>query len=133
VAAGCVEEKAAAQEKYKSTVAQLNKEHQETLAKLNDQKEIKDEKYVQKNRLFDAKMQLAKDLQAVKDRRHAAYDHRYHLIDMLRMSKFTFGQSMAQRLENYRYTFNRRDFLLRNGLYIAIIIIFIALCIITPI
>ena len=133
VAASCVEEKAAAQEKYKSTVAQLNKEHQETLAKLSDQKEIKDEKYVQKNRLFDAKMQLAKDLQAVKDRRHAAYDHRYHLIDMLRMSKFTFGQSMAQRLENYRYTFNRRDFLLRNGLYIAIIIIFIALCIITPI
>ena len=115
VAASCVEEKAAAQEKYKSTVAQLNKEHQETLAKLSDQKEIKDEKYVQKNRLFDAKMQLAKDLQAVKDRRHAAYDHRYHLIDMLRMSKFTFGQSMAQRLENYRYTFNRRDFLLRNG------------------
>ena len=93
VAASCVEEKAAAQEKYKSTVAQLNKEHQETLAKLSDQKEIKDEKYVQKNRLFDAKMQLAKDLQAVKDRRHAAYDHRYHLIDMLRMSKFTFGQS----------------------------------------
>ena len=73
VAASCVEEKAAAQEKYKSTVAQLNKEHQETLAKLSDQKEIKDEKYVQKNRLFDAKMQLAKDLQAVKDRRHAAY------------------------------------------------------------
>src|SRR5699024_3552015 len=86
VAASCVEEKAAAQEKYKSTVAQLNKEHQETLAKLSDQKEIKDEKYVQKNRLFDAKMQLAKDLQAVKDRRHAAYDHKYHLIDMLRMS-----------------------------------------------
>ena len=133
VAASCVEEKAAAQEKYKSTVAQLNKEHQETLAKLSDQKEIKDEKYVQKNRLFDAKMQLAKDLQAVKDRRHAAYDHKYHLIDMLRMSKFTFGQSMAQRLENYRYTFNRRDFLLRNGLYLAIIVIFIALCIITPI
>ena len=51
---------------------------------------------------------------------------------MLRMSKFSFGESMAQRWENYKYTFNRRDFLLKNGLYIAIIIIFIALCIITP-
>ena len=133
VEASAKEEAAQAQVKYQAAVAQLNKEHQETLAKLSDQKEINDEKYVQKNRLFDAKMQLAKDLQAVKDRRHAAYDHKYHLIDMLRMSKFTFGQSMAQRLENYRYTFNRRDFLLRNGLYLAIIVIFIALCIITPI
>ena len=133
VVTSCKEEQALAQEKYQQVVAQLNQEHQETLAKLTDQGEIKDEKYVQKNRLFDAKMQLAKDIQEAKDRRHAAFDHRYHLIDMLRLSKFTFGESLAQRWENYKYTFNRRDFLLRNGLYIAIIIIFIALCIITPI
>ena len=49
------------------------------------------------------------------------------------MSKFTLGETMAQKWENYRYTFNGRNFLLRNGLYIAIIFIFIALCIITPI
>ena len=126
-------ETAAAQERYQQLVEQLNKEHQETLSKLTDQGEIKDEKYVQKNRLFDAKMQLSKDLQESKDRRHAAFSHKYHLIDMLRMSKFTFGESMAQRWENYKYTFNRRDFLLRNGLYIAIIIVFIALCVITPV
>ena len=44
-------------------------------------------------------MQLAKDLQAVKDRRHAAIDYKYHLIDLLRMSKFTFAESMARRLK----------------------------------
>ena len=126
-------EKVQAQEKYQAAVAQLNKEHQETLAKLSDQQEIKDEKYVHKNRLFDAKMNLNKDLQEIKDRQHAAFDHKYHLIDMLRMSKFTFAETMAQRWENYKYTFNRRDFLLKNGLYIAIIIIFIGLCIATPI
>ena len=126
-------EKVLAQEKYQTSVAQLNKQHQETLAKLSDQQEIKDEKYVHKNRLFDAKMQLAQDLQQVKDRQHAAFDHKYHLIDLLRMSKFTFAETMAQRWENYKYTFNRRDFLLKNGLYIAIIIIFIGLCIATPI
>ena len=49
------------------------------------------------------------------------------------MSKFTFGETMAQRVENYKYTFNRRDFLQRNGLYIAIIVIFAALCVITPV
>ena len=52
---------------------------------------------------------------------------------MLRMSKFTFGETMAQKWENYKYTFNKRDFFLKNGLYLAIIVIFIALCIITPI
>ncbi len=133
VAASCAEEKLRAQEKYSKTVELLNKTHQETVSKLSDQQEIKDENYVHKNRLFDAKMQLAKDLQDVKDRRHAAFEHQYHLIDMLRMSKFTFAESMAQRWENYKYSFNRRDFLLRNGLYLAILVIFIALCVITPI
>lgn len=131
--ASCRNEKAAAQAKYQAAVAELNKEHQATIAKLSDQQEIKDEKYVHKNRLFDAKMQLAQDLQQVKDRQHAAFDYKYHLIDMLRMSKFTFGEAMAQKWENYKYTFNRRDFFLKNGLYLAIIVIFIALCIITPI
>lgn len=131
--ASCRNEKVAAQEKYQAAVAELNKEHQVTLSKLTDQHEIKDEKYVHKNRLFDAKMTLAKDLQQVKDRQHAAFDYKYHLIDMLRMSKFTFGETMAQKWENYKYTFNKRDFFLKNGLYLAIIVIFIALCIITPI
>ena len=133
VVASCKAEKAVVLQKYQDAVANLEKEHQATVAKLTDQQEIKDEKYVHKNRLFDAKMQRDKDLQAVKDRRHAAFDYKYHLIDMLRLSKFTFAETMAQRWENYKYTFNRRDFLLRNGLYLAIIVIFIALCIITPI
>ena len=133
VVASCAEENVRAQERYKEAVDQLNREHQETVAKLSDQQELKDEKYVHKNRLFDAKMSLLKEKQNIKDRRHAAFDHKYHLIDLLRMSRFTVGESMSQKAENYRYTFNRRDFFLRNGLYIAIIIIFIGLCIVTPI
>ena len=133
VVASCAEENVRAQERYKEAVDQLNREHQETVAKLSDQQELKDEKYVHKNRLFDAKMSLLKEKQNIKDRRHAAFDHKYHLIDLLRMSRFTVGESMSQKAENYRYTFNRRDFFLRNGLYIAIIIIFIGLCIATPI
>ena len=128
----CEQEKVIAKENYSRKVQELNKAHQEALSKLSDHQEIKDEKYVHKNRLFDAKMDLQKDLQQIKDRRHAAYTYKYHLIDMLRMSKFTFMETRAQKWENYKYTFNRRSFLLRNGLYIAIILIFIALCIITP-
>ena len=129
----CEAEKALAKVKYQKKVETLKKEHQAILAKLTDHQEIKDENYVYKNRLFDAKIELENELQRIKDRRHAAFSHRYHLIDLLRMSKFTFAEKQLQKLENYRYTFNRRAFFLQNGLYLAIILIFIALCIITPI
>ncbi len=56
-----------------------------------------------------------------------------HLIDLLRMSKYTFASEEEQKLENYKYTFNISQFLYKNGLYIVIILIFIGLCIITPI
>ncbi len=133
VKASSAEEIALAKEKYQAALAKLAQEHQETVSKLSDHQEIKDENYVYKNRRFDAKMQLAKDIQDAKDRRHAAVTHKFHLIDLLRMSKFTPAESMSQRWENYKYSFNLRNFLLRNGLYIAIAVIFIALCILTPI
>ncbi len=129
----CEQEKVKAKEKYDKRMAELAKEHQEIISKLSSHQEQKDENYVYKNRQFDAKMELEKDYQEIKDRRHAAFTHKYHLIDLLRMSKFTFMESRAQKFENYKYTFNRRQFLLRNGLYIAIILVFIALCIITPV
>lgn len=129
----CAQEKIAAKEKYQKKVAELEKAHQESVSKLTDHQEIKDENYVHKNRLFDAKLGLEQEFQNIKNRAHAAYTHKYHLIDMLRLSKFTFAETRAQKWENYKYTFNRRAFLLQNGLYIAILLIFIALCIITPI
>ena len=129
----CVSAKEEAKDKYQAKVAKLKQEHQENISKLSDHQEIKDENYVYKNRLFDAKMGLEKDLQQIKDRKHAAYTYKDHLLDLLRMSKFTFMETRAQKWENYKYTFNRRTFLLQNGLYFAIILIFIMLCIITPI
>ncbi len=128
----CEREKAQVKERYTEKVAVLKQEHQATISKLSDHQEIKDEKYVYKNRLFDARARMEKELQRIKDRRHAAYTYKYHLIDLLRMSRFTFMESRAQKWENYKYTFNRRAFLLQNGLYIAIILIFIMLCIVTP-
>ena len=129
----CAAEKEQAKVRYNEKVAELQKQHKENLSKLSDKQEIKDENYVHKNRLSNAKLELEKEYQEIKDRKHEAYRHKYHLIDMLRLSRFTFTQSKAQKWENYKYTFNCRSFFLQNGLYIAILLIFIALCIITPI
>ena len=133
VVASCEAEKSAENESYERVKATLKTEHEQTLAKLSDPEEIKDEKYVYKNKLFDAQMTHESKLQEIKDRKHDAFSHKYHLIDLLRMSKYTFMQSRAQKFENYKYTFNTAQFLYKNGLYIVIVMIFIALCIITPI
>ena len=133
VVASCAKEKEDAQAEYDRTLAELKAEHEKNLSGLTDKKEIKDENYVYKNRQFDAKMALEVKLQQAKDRQHEAFTHKYHLIDLLRMSKFTFAQNQAQKRENRKYTFNRKQFLLSNGLYIVIICIFVFLCIITPI
>jgi methyl-galactoside transport system permease protein len=138
VDASCAAQKAIATAKYNDNLAALAKEHEANLAKLNSsdsnyKQEAKDENYVYKNKQFDAKMVFEKDLQAIKDRKHEAFTHKYHLIDLLRRSHFTYAERQAQSRETYRYTFNRKQFLLRNGLYIVIGLVFIILCIIAPV
>ncbi len=133
VVASCAEEKAREKARYAAEVAQLNKEHQAEYAKLTSKSEQKDEKYVHKNRLFDAKLKHESVLHEIKDRQHEAYTHRYHLLDLLRLSKFTFPEKIKQKWENYKYNFSAKQFLLNNGLYIAILCVFIVLCILTPI
>ena len=132
VKASCAAEREAAKAAYQKNLAQLEKEHQAGVAKLSDAAEIKEEKYVYKNKQFDAKVSYQQEMQRIKDREHEAFSYRYHLIDLLRLSKFTFAENMAQKWENYKYTFNTRMFLLNNGLYLAILLVFIALCFITP-
>ena len=129
----CKAAKAEENSRYEKVKADLKSEHQKKISSLKDAEEIKAEKYVLKNKLCDAQMAHESRMQEIKDRRHEAFMHKYHLIDLLRTSKFTFPQQRAQKLENYRYSFNLSQFLYKNGLYIVIILIFIALCIITPI
>ena len=133
VAASCAAQKEAENAEYEKIRANLKAEHERTISGMTDKQELKDEKYVYKNRLYDAQMVHESKLQEIKDRKHEAFVHQYHLIDLLRMSKFTYGQKKLQKLENYKYTFNTPQFLYKNGLYIVIILIFIALCFITPV
>ena len=133
VAASCEAEKTAEEARYAQEVESLKKQHEADMAKLSNAGEIKDEKYVFKNKLFDARLKHDSTLQTIKDRQHEAFTHRYHLIDLLRLSRFTWAEKQAQKWENYKYTFSVKQFLLKNGLYIAIVFIFILLCILTPV
>ncbi len=130
VAKSCEAEKKAENSNYDKLKQDLQTEHKQRLNSLKDAEDIKAENY--KNKLFDAQMAHESRIQEIKDRRHDAFMHKFHLIDLLRMSKFTFAQKRIQSWENYKYSFNVSQFLYKNGLYIVIIMIFIALCIITP-
>lgn len=129
----CVVAKTQAKIDYEKALKQLEESHKKTVSFMQDQREIKEENYIYKNKQFDAKITYQNQLQVIKDRQHEAFSYRYHLIDMLRLGKFTFAEKQAQKRENYLYTFNTRDFFLKNGLYIVILLIFIALCIAAPI
>ena len=133
IAESCEAQKAEEEIRYSSELKKLKEEHEKELSKLQDQSEIKDEKYVYKNRQFDAKLKHDSTLQEIKDRRHNAFAHRYHLIDLLRLSRFTLSEKRKQKWENYKYTFNTRQFFLANGLYIVIICVFILLCVLAPV
>ena len=132
VAKSCEAEKKAENSNYDKLKQDLQTEHKQRLNSLKGAEDIKAEKYNYKNKLFDAQMAHESRIQEIKDRRHDAFMHKFHLIDLLRMSKFTFAQKRIQSWENYKYSFNVSQFLYKNGLYIVIIMIFIAFCIITP-
>ncbi len=135
----CAEAKIKEKQLYKRKRAELKARHKADVAQLRSaagpdmKRELKDARHVCKSQFFDAKMVYTQALQELKDRRHESFSYRYHLIDLLRMSKFTFWQTQEQKFENRKYTFNRKEFLLRNGLYIVIVLIFIALAIATPV
>lgn len=147
ITADCGKQKVLAKSNYDAQVNEINQKHTQEIAKIQSEinaatdeaakKEaeanLKNENYIHKNQLYDAKVVFQNKLQAIKDERHEAFLHEYHLIDLLRNSKFTLGQIIKQRSENYAYNFKLSAFLLKNGLYIVIIAVFIGFCIMAPI
>ena len=74
----CKAAKAEENSRYEKVKADLKSEHQKKIASLKDAEEIKAEKYVLKNKLFDAQMTHESRMQEIKDRRHEAFMHKYH-------------------------------------------------------
>lgn len=134
----CFTLKKLAKKHYQEALVELKNSHENNLKNINTndnnyKQEIKDEKYVYKNKRFDTKMAYEKQLQIYKDRNFEAINHKFHLIDLLRNSRFTFLQRIEQKWNSYLYNFNYTEFFLKNGLYIVITLVFIFLSAIAPI
>ena len=150
ISANCALLKDKENESYRLQMAQIKEEHLNAVAninaqlnaaiesnneeaKANAQAMLKNEKQEYKTKKYDLKTNHTKVLQDIRDEKHEAFIHKYHLIDALRNSRFTFFQKVVQYAENKIYNFHLTDFLLKNGLTIVIILFFIVLVIIAPI
>ena len=150
IANNCALLKAKENQSYALQMAQIKEEHLNAVSRINTQLQVaiernneeekekaqvllKNEKQEYKTKKYDLKTSHAKTLQDIRDEKHEAFIHRYHLIDALRNSRFTILQRLIQYAENKIYNFHLSDFLLKNGLTIVIILFFIILVIIAPI
>ena len=77
---------------------------------------------------YDAKKVMQEKIQKNKDDLHALYLHKDNQIGLIRSGKRSVQENVLNRVENYLYQFNWGKFLMKNGLYI-IIVIFMIVCI----
>ncbi|MBQ5569686.1 MAG: galactoside ABC transporter permease, partial [Treponema sp.] len=123
---------------YLATVEQIQLEAADRESKIlserseNTKAELATARYELKSALFDAKNKYKDALQDCKDAIHQAFvDHVQKNIS-LRNSRTNFVEEFQQGVRNYAYQFTPQEFLLKNGLYVAILIFFIACIIIAP-
>lgn len=96
---------------------------------LEKKKNIKSEKIAYKNACQEIKDNCYQANQKVKDEVHGIYMDKISHLSNIHGNKNTILEQIETKFENYTYTFNTKDFLLKNGLYI-IIVIFMLVCII---
>lgn len=133
--------------KCKELLASEKAKHEESLGKLqndlnslsaeqkadkdlvNEKKKlIKSEKITYKNACQEIKQNCLQANQKVKDEVHAIYMDKISHLSNVHGNKNTIPEQIETKFENYVYNFNIKDFLLKNGLYI-IILIFMIVCI----
>ena len=69
---------------------------------------------------------------AVKRANHEAFLHGQTLMTNYRNGKPSLGQTITQKARNYVYNFNLQKFLIKNAIYIIIVLFFIVCAIISP-
>lgn len=82
-----------------------------------------------KNKVFEIKADAKARIQALKDETHSIFECKTEQLDKATNDSLNFVEKQAIKIENYVYSFNFKDFFMKNGLYI-IIVLFMLLCII---
>ena len=119
-------------EKYKKQLADIKAATAARIAKLSDAEEIKVAKFESKSELFDAKSKYQSEIDRCKDIKNQAFVDHVQTNRALRNGKTNFCENMSLSFKNYIYQFKMSQFMLNNGLYLAILVFFIVCIIIAP-
>ncbi len=133
-----LEEKKLKKEYKKDYKAELSKAKNDHIARMNkidktDSVALKKEKTYYKSVLFDLKKEYLNKVQEVKDSTYNIHLDLYNELNLFGGGKVNYLEAKNHQFIEYVYRFNLKDFLLKNGLYIIILIFFIVCVIITPI
>ena len=121
---------------YEEQLAQIKEAFETKLTELTtnttDSDKLKKETKILKEerelKEYDAKKVMQEKIQKNKDEVHALYLHKDNQVGLIRSGKRSIVENILNRSENYLYQFNWGKFLMKNGLYI-IIVIFMIVCI----
>jgi methyl-galactoside transport system permease protein len=104
-------------------------DNEEAFAKKQD---LKNESFRYKSVVYDENSRYNSALSKIRDHKYTTYMNRRNEVKRIRNGKTSVGESLEYKFKNYAYQFVLKNFLVRNALYIVIVIFFIACCIIAP-
>lgn len=117
---------------YKAKTEGIKAKTKERIAKLSTKEEINIAKYECNSELFDAKNQLTSEIGRCKNAKNQAFIDHVMFNRALRDGKTKASEDISMNMKNYINNFKMSQFMLNNGLYIAILIFFIVCIIIAP-
>lgn len=117
---------------YKAKTEGIRAKTKERIAKLSTKEEINIAKYECNSELFDAKNQLTSEIGRCKNAKNQAFIDHVMFNRALRDGKTKASEDISMNMKNYINNFKMSQFMLNNGLYIAILIFFIVCIIIAP-
>lgn len=142
----CAEEKKKCVVQYKKELAKCQAAFKKTIEELKtklksaseEEKEhlkfdIDNEKYYQKQKVFEIKNEHREKLQKIKDKKNDAFMTYYRKAQELTDGKVGIGVKLQRKVNDYVYSFNTKQFILSNGLYIIILAFIIASIILAPV
>lgn len=117
---------------YKAKVAGIKSAAADRIARLSSKEEKDVAKFELKSELFDAKSKFQNEVAHCKDIRNQAFVDHVQTNRALRNGRSNAIEDLQLSWKNYKYQFKMSQFLLENGLYLAILVFFIVCIIVAP-
>ena len=119
-------------ENYKKQIAEIKAATAAQIKKLSTAEDKNIAKFECKSELFDAKSKFQSEIDRCKDIKNQAFVDHVQTNRALRNGRQNTAENISLSFKNYIYQFKMSQFMLNNGLYLAILLFFIVCIIIAP-